>query len=78
MSGRTLGAAQCIDVEEALFAITMGAAYTLKLDSEIGSIETGKRADFVVLGDDPLAVDPLALKDVPILGTVFEGRVHLL
>jgi len=78
MSGRTLGAAQCIDVEEALFAITMGAAYTLKLDSEIGSIETGKRADFVVLGDDPLAVDPLALKDVPILGTVFGGCVHLL
>ena len=78
MSGRTLGAAQCIDVEEALFAITMGAAYTLKLDSEIGSIETGKRADFVALGDDPLAVDPMALKDVPILGTVFGGRVHLL
>ena len=78
MSGRTLGAAQCIDVEEALFAITMGAAYTLKLDSEIGSIETGKRADFVALGDDPLAVDPMALKDVPVLGTVFGGRVHLL
>ncbi len=78
MSGRTLGVAQCIDVEEALFAITMGAAYTLKLDSEIGSIETGKRADFVVLGDDPLAVDPMALKDVPIMGTVFGGRVHLL
>lgn len=77
-SGRTLGAAQCIEVEEALFAITMGAAYTLKLDSEIGSIETGKRADFVVLGDDPLSVDPMALKDVPILGTVFAGRVHLL
>jgi predicted amidohydrolase YtcJ len=78
MSGRTLRVAQCIDVEEALFAITMGAAYTLKLDSEIGSIETGKRADFVVLGDDPLAVDPMALKDVPIMGTVFGGRVHLL
>jgi hypothetical protein len=78
MTGRTLGAAQCIDVEEALFAITMGAAYTLKLDSEIGSIETGKRADFVILGDDPLAVDPMALKDVLVLGTVFGGRVQLL
>ena len=78
MSGRTLGEAQCIDVAEALFTITMGAAYTLKLDSEIGSIETGKRADFAVLGDDPMLVDPMALKDVAVLGTVFGGRVHLL
>ena len=41
-----------------LRAITLGAAYTLKLDGEIGSIECGKRADFAVLHDDPLAVDP--------------------
>lgn len=77
MSGRTLGAAQCISVEEALHAITLGAAYTLRLDHEIGSIETGKKADFAILGDDPRAVDPAAIKDVPVLGTVFGGRVHL-
>jgi len=78
MTGNTLGAAQCIDPEEALFAITMGAAYTLKLDSEIGSIEAGKRADFAVLGVDPMTVEAMALKDVPVLGTVFGGRVALL
>lgn len=78
MSGRVLGKEQCISVKEALYAITLGAAYTLKLDSEIGSIETGKIADFAVLGDDPTAVDPVALKDVPVLGTVSGGRVHLL
>lgn len=78
MSGRTLGEAQCIDVDEALHAITMGAAYTLKLDGEIGSIEAGKRADFAVLDDDPLSVGPRALKDIDILGTVFGGEVHLL
>jgi len=77
MSGRTLGSAQCIKVEEALYAITMGAAYTLKLDSEVGSIQTGKRADFAILGADPTKADPMALKDVPVLGTVFGGRVHL-
>ena len=60
---------------EALYAITMGAARTLKLEAEIGSIETGKRADFAVLGDDPTAVDPMALKDVPVLGTVIGGHV---
>lgn len=77
MSGRTLGAAQCITVPEALHAITLGAAFTLKMDHEIGSIETGKRADFAILGDDPTTVDPMALKDVPVLGTVLDGRVHL-
>ncbi len=77
-SGRTLGAAQCLTVAEALYAITLGAAYTLKLDGEIGSIQTGKAADFAVLGDDPTAVDPMALRDVPVLGTVMGGRVHLL
>lgn len=77
MSGDTLGAAQCITVTEALHAITLGAAETLRLDSEIGSIETGKRADFAVLGADPTAVDPAELKDVPVLGTVFGGRVNL-
>lgn len=77
MSGRTLGAAQRITVPEALHAITLGAAFTLKMDHEVGSIETGKRADFAILGDDPLAVDPMALKDVPVLGTVLDGRVHL-
>ncbi len=78
MSGRVLGQAQCLSVHEALYAITMGAAYTLKLDGEIGSISVGKRADFAVLGDDPTKVDPMALKDVAVLGTVFGGAVHLL
>ncbi len=77
MSGRVLGAAQRITVDEALYAITMGAAYTLKMDNEIGSIMTGKRADFAVLGDDPTAVDPMAIKDIEVLGTVLGGRLHL-
>ena len=77
MSGRTLGEAQKITVAEALHLITLGAAYTLKLDDEIGSIETGKIADFAILGADPFEVAPEALKDVPVLGTVSGGRVHL-
>ena len=78
MSGRTLGEAQRITVEEALYAITLGAAYTLKLDAEIGSIETGKIADFAVLAGDPTAIPSEQLKDVAVLGTVSGGKVHLL
>ena len=64
-----------ISVDEALYAITMGAAYTLQLDSEIGSIEAGKRADFAVLEDDPTTIDPTRLNDVKVWGTVQDGRV---
>jgi len=78
MSGKVLGPAECISVSEALELITLGAARTLKLDTEIGSISPGKRADFAVLGGDPTACDPADLKDVPVLGTVFGGRVHLI
>ena len=74
-SGRVLGPSERIGVADALRAITLGAAWTLKLDHEVGSIECGKRADFCVLEDDPLGVDPKALKDVPVWGTVLSGRV---
>jgi len=73
--GRVLGANHRISVPEALYAITMGAAWTLKADHEIGSIEVGKRADFAVLEDDPLTIDPLKLKDVRVWGTVLGGKV---
>jgi hypothetical protein len=70
-----LGADERIGVADALRTITLGAAYTLKLDGEIGSIETGKRADFAVLEDDPLEIGGDRLKDVRIWGTVQGGRV---
>ncbi len=73
--GRLLGEGERITVPQALRAITLGAAWTLKLDGEIGSIECGKRADFCVLEDDPLEMDPMALKDARVWGTVLSGRV---
>jgi len=72
-SGRVLGASERIDVQDALHAITLGAAYTLRLDGEIGSIEVGKRADFAVLAEDPCSVPADALKDVPVVGTMVGG-----
>lgn len=74
-SDRVQGAGERIAVEEALRAITLGAAYTLHLDGEVGSIEVGKRADFAVLEADPTEADPAALRDVQVWGTVQGGRV---
>jgi len=78
MTGNLLGAAQRISVSEALYAITMGAAKTLKLDNEIGSISVGKRADFAILEANPLEEDPATLKDIRVLGTVFGGNATVL
>ncbi|WP_150697921.1 amidohydrolase [Pandoraea terrae] len=74
-SGRILGESERLTVDEALHAITLGAAYTLGLDDRIGSIEVGKYADFAVLDEDPSACAPHALKDVPVWGTVLGGKV---
>ena len=74
-SGRVQGEHEKITVDEALWAITMGAAHSLHMDGLAGSIEVGKRADFAVLESDPRAANPEELKDVEIWGTVQGGRV---
>jgi predicted amidohydrolase YtcJ len=73
-SETTFGPEHCVPVADALRAMTIEAAYQLHLDSEIGSIEFGKKADFCVLEADPLEIDPMELKDIPVWGTVFSGR----
>ncbi len=72
-SGKVLGPNECISVASALHAITLGAAFTLKLDHLVGSIEPGKYADFAVLEDDPTTVAPNALKNIGVWGTITGG-----
>ncbi|MDQ2804445.1 MAG: amidohydrolase, partial [Pseudomonadota bacterium] len=74
-AGRVLGDAERIPVAAALRAITLGAAYTLRLDHLVGSIDVGKFADFAVLDEDPLEADPAALKDIRVHATVVGGDV---
>ena len=74
-TGRVLGEHERITPLQALHAVTLGAAYTLKLDHLAGSIEVGKFADFAVLDDDPLTVDPITIKDIPVVATVMGGQV---
>ncbi|MEU2198786.1 amidohydrolase [Isoptericola sp. NPDC019482] len=75
-SGRVMGAGERITVEEALKAVTLGGAYLLKMDHEVGSIEPGKLADLAVLADDPCAVAEDEIGAIRVLGTVVGGRHH--
>lgn len=72
-SGRVLGETEKITAAEALKAVTIDAAYQMHLDHEIGSLEAGKRADMAILDEDPLAIEPMAIKDVGVWGTVLGG-----
>ncbi len=72
-AGRVLGAGERITVPQALYAITMGAATTLKMDHLIGSVDVGKYADFAVLEQDPNDVPASEIKDVGVCGTVLGG-----
>jgi predicted amidohydrolase YtcJ len=64
-----------LSVDKALKAITIDAAYSWRMEDEIGSIAEGKVANFTILDDNPYEVAPQALKDIGVWGTVFEGRV---
>ncbi len=75
-SGRVAGPEQRISVDDALRAVTIEAAYSWRQEDRIGSIAPGKIANFTVLDQDPYAVEPTRLKDVPIWGTVFEGALY--
>lgn len=73
-SGRVLGEFECLNVEEALHAVTLGAAFMLKMDHEVGSLEAGKFADVAILEEDPFAVEPEALGLIRVAGTMLGGQ----
>jgi predicted amidohydrolase YtcJ len=74
--GEVFGPEERLTVDEAMRAITIDAAYILGMENEIGSLRAGKKADFTIVDQDPYEVDPTALRDIAVLGTVFEGRWH--
>jgi predicted amidohydrolase YtcJ len=61
--------------EEALRGFTLDAAWSLFLDKEVGSLETGKRADLVVFARDPMTVPEAEIPRAAIDYTVVDGRV---
>ena len=54
--------------------MTIYAAYQENEEKIAGSIEVGKRADFVVLAENPLKVDPMRIKDIKVLETIVGGE----
>jgi predicted amidohydrolase YtcJ len=72
--GHVWGPRQRITVEEALRVCTLHGAYASFEETSKGSIEPGKLADLVVLGQDPTKVAPERLIEVPVERTMVGGR----
>lgn len=76
VSGRVAGPEQRLSVAQALRAVTIDAAQSLRMEAEVGSIAPGKLANFTILEADPFEVDVEAIKDIAVWGTVFEGVAY--
>jgi len=73
--GNILAFNERLTLHQALRGITIDAAFQLGKEKDCGSIEVGKKADMVVLEQNPYEIPLEALKDIPIWGTVFEGDI---
>jgi len=74
-SGKVSGPDQCIGVEDAIRMYTINGAWQDHMESVKGSIEVDKLADFCILDDDILTIDPHRIADIPVLMTIVGGKI---
>ena len=72
--GGELTPGEKLSAEEALESVTIDAAYALGLEDQLGSIEIGKRADFTILGANPLETPGAAWPDIEVWGVMIDGE----
>jgi predicted amidohydrolase YtcJ len=65
---------QSLSLQDMVDAYTINAAFALKQERTTGSIEAGKRGDFIVLDRDVFAIDPFDLHDTRVMATYLDGR----
>jgi len=71
---KVLNPSQKISINNALRAITIDAAYQLKMDDKIGSIQEGKYADFAIVDRNPMKTDAYKIRDIEVNETWVNGK----
>ena len=71
---KVLNANEKVSINNALKAITIDAAYQLKMDDKIGSVETGKYADFAIVNQNPMKTDAYKIRDIEVNETWVNGQ----
>jgi predicted amidohydrolase YtcJ len=74
-TGKVSGPEQRITVTEAIKTYTINGAWLDHMEDIKGSIEAGKLADFCIIDEDILTIDPHKIKDIRILMTIAGGNV---
>ena len=64
-----------ISLEDAIRVMTLGGAYSMRKENELGSIEKGKVADMVVLNRNLFEIDPNSIIDSKVVYTIFAGKI---
>jgi hypothetical protein len=72
---KTLEPDQAIGVEDALRAYTHGSALALGVAHDAGTITARKRADLVVLSENPLEADADRIDEIQVLRTYLAGKL---
>jgi predicted amidohydrolase YtcJ len=69
-------AAEAITIPQALRMMTLSAAYALRMDRFVGSLEVRKLADMIIIDEDPLEADPVDIKDMTVDDTIIGGQAR--
>jgi len=75
--GNVVGPEEKITAYQALKGVTLNAALSIQKENIIGSIAVGKIADFTILEENPLTIDPMKIKDIGVHSVIFEGTEFL-
>jgi hypothetical protein len=73
-SGERIGPEQTISIREALRLYGPIAAWIDLQEADVGSIEPGKRADFVVLEREPGEVESTDISAIRVIATLVDGE----
>ncbi|WBX86084.1 amidohydrolase [Sphingosinicella microcystinivorans] len=72
---RSFGLDEAITIEQAVRMFTINAATRLGLDKDLGTIETGKRADFIVIDRNPFRIPATEIHTIKVQQTYIDGEV---
>ncbi len=64
-----------ISLEDAIRIMTVGGAYSMRKENELGSVEKCKAADMVVLNQNLFEIDRDSIIDCKVVYTIFAGKI---
>lgn len=62
-------------VEEIMYTYTLNGAYAMRQEDKVGSLETGKLADFIVVDQDIFSIDPESISETEVIQTWVDGKI---